>query len=474
VAAVAYSPDGTWITSIHGGLLKAWDSTTGFQIEDKIRAQITEAQRLSFSPDGQHVYTGSYHQVSKWEIQSRNAVTKWPTHPGLYIISLLHALDGRYIAATTQDVSTLQRSLLLWPKQGPEQMELTKYDYGAICTAFSETHLAIGCDDGRILTLHLASRRASEPFAAHCLGVSALAYSPDRRMLASGSQDWTLRIWDVGDDNLVAHGDPLEGHRLMVTHVAFSFDGRQLLSASCDRSIRAWDPSTGQCLWEIFKDAPAPCPINSLVWLPDGSQFASASGGQNIILWNAMTGERSLDPFHPPDNDPDTVKTVSKHLQTIDSIDVSPDGLSLASAGHSGIVCLWNIGTKELSIIPSLDPDDSPDCGLGATPNLYNISYSLDGSLLVVSGDRSDIWMVDVSCPSTMQRIQTPHVSDVAVLSVSPDGTKVATGSNEGEIYIWNTRHESPVLAAVFSPNGLLIASGTNDGYVRVWGTGNG
>src|SRR5277367_5264887 len=72
--------------------------------------------------------------------------------------------------------------------------------------------------------------------AGHTLGVTSVAFSPNSKWVASGSNDWTVKIWDAETGNVVA--GPFKGHNGQVTSVAFSHDGKQVASGSIDRTVR--------------------------------------------------------------------------------------------------------------------------------------------------------------------------------------------------------------------------------------------
>ena len=162
----------------------------------------------------------------------------------------------------------------------------------------------------------------------HTGAVRTLAFKPNSYLLASGSSDKTIRIWNVGDNTNLRHLRTLRGHTNSVGEVAWSPDGRTLASASSDGTVRLWNPNNGINFAVLRGHTER---VNNVAWHPDGRILASGSEDDTVRLW-----------------DPDThgtLRVLPGHPGSVHALAFHPNGQTLASGGADSIMRLWNPNT---------------------------------------------------------------------------------------------------------------------------------
>jgi predicted amidohydrolase len=177
----------------------------------------------------------------------------------------------------------------------------------------------------QLLISDLSSLRfLDKTLTGHSYRVRSVVYSPDGRYLASGSDDNTIKIWEVATGKQLR---TLTGHSSVVLSVVYSPDGRYLASGSSDKTIKIWEVATGKELPTLTGHSRE---VMSVVYSPDGRYLASGSWDKTIKIWEVVTGKK--------------LRTLTGHSSPVLSVVYSPDGRYLASGSGDKTIKIWRVG----------------------------------------------------------------------------------------------------------------------------------
>ncbi|EJC98429.1 WD40 repeat-like protein [Fomitiporia mediterranea MF3/22] len=409
-----------------------------------------DADTLVFLKDARRIIT-----------QYLSLISEFTTH--IYVSILpLESKDSRVMSHYWKQTFPLVQVDRRGIKQhSPLLKKLTGHVRDVKSVAFSSdgTRVASGSDDYTIRVWDAESGRvSSEPLEGHTDRVLSVAFSSDCARIVSGSADKTVRIWDVKSGQIVS--GPLQGHLGWVWSVAFSPDGAHVVSGSRDNTIRIWDVESGRDVHEPLKGHTDT--VRSVTFSPDGKHIASGSDDYTIIVWDIKTRRAISQPFEG-------------HKGGVNSVSFSPCGKCIASGSDDETIVIWSIDSGK----PTLEPFR------GHSQRVWSVVFSSDGTRIVSgSNDRTiRIWDAETGCVvSEILEMHTPIIRSVAF---SPDGTRVVSGSDDDMVRIWDSEseqavsgqfegHTDDVNSVTFSPDGRCIASGSSDNTIRIWDAVNG
>jgi WD40 repeat protein len=312
------------------------------------------------------------------------------------------------------------------------------------------------------------------PYATQLAGVgdvTAVGFSPDGRVLATGGKDHAVRLWAVEGARNPRWLTDLRGHTSPVRAVTFGSGGKALAAAGEDGTVRLWDVT----------DLSRPRPLAErrdrlrLLSAADASAGSSAesgtsegasAAGRQMLAATGRDGTVRLWDSGRLDRSPRRLRPVGG---SGGGIAVSPDGRTMATGGTDRTVRLWDLvppgGPRELAALA------------GHTDEIRSVAFSADGRTLVSGGVDANVRLWSVSDPRHPRELAVlpGHTTAITAVALSPDGHLLATASADQSLRLWELSgsrlvgHESSVYAVAFGPGGRTLATGSYDRTIRLW-----
>lgn len=385
------------------------------------------------------------------------------------------------------------KSLLGRAKQPVLYVETGHWDdVKAVAFSFDGRMLATGGSDLQIKLWDIPTGREVKTFVGHHKDITALAISPDSKLLASmGQEEEKIRLWDL------ATGAELKAVTGPATaQILFSPDSQFLAVASPEGSIRLWNiKEGGELTFQTDADGED---LTCIAFSPDSKTLASIEPGEAIKLWEVPSGKKlrtaplengSSDGLVAFSNDGKRfwsfASGVITHREVLSGkelsavtvmaeksnvkIALSSDARFLATAESPGAaIKLFNVATGMESGAPAVSEDGS---------YVESMSFSPDGAMLAIGDDVGAVTLWDVANNRKFITFEGHSVPNMGV-SFRPDGKAIASGSEDKTVKVWNTSdggltvlegHSGSVLTVSFSPDGRILASGSDDDTIMLW-----
>ena len=303
----------------------------------------------------------------------------------------------------------------------------------------------------------------------HSSYVNSVSVTPDGRSVVSGSNDKTLRVWDLETGRCI---QILEGHSDSVNSVSLTPDGRRVVSGSNDKTLRVWDLATGHCIQVLEGHSDS---VSAVSVTPDGRRAISGSWDKTLRVWDLDKGRY--------------VHILKGHTSGVLTVGITPDGRKAVSGGWDQLLRVWDLEDGLcLKVLGEFSSSNRWPLG-----SVYSVSLTPDGRRLVSGGDDHTLIFWDLE---TSGRIQTfdyygleiggvirgiktvEGFGPLKATSITSDGRWVVSGGDDTTLRVWDSEtglciktmegHFSPIRALSLTPEGRRAVSVGYSG-LRVW-----
>lgn len=419
IVAVAITPDGQQIlTASADYTVGIVDAASGVELGTlKVGRPV---MNLSLSPDGKQAVTVSSIpdaiepnscRLRLWDVAKRESIRHEDVTSFAVVGTDFSKSTGELLLTCSDNTVRLaQMCTDRFSMSEPllDFQKLRSLVWNARFTPTGKSLITVGGNEARLWDgVTLREQMRFSPHGA----VAAAAFSPNGKLLVTGSWDNSAKIWDAqtGQPLRKLHG----GHTAFINSVQFSPDNQMVLTASDDGLALLWDVTTGSIVrkFEGHNDR-----IRSATFSPDGSLVLTTSNDKTAIVWDAATGQKRL--------------TLSGHDWAVLCGVFSRDGQQVITGSEDNTARLWNAATGEE--VAKFEGHTAPVTG---------VDFSLDGLRVFTASRDTTAKLWDASPSHVGKEILTlaEHSQELTALQVAADGKSVLTASRDGRAILWPT-----------------------------------
>ena len=492
VNALAFSTDGKMLAS--GGfanpVIQLWDLTTDSKLTTlKLAERYESIAVLTFSEDNTRLISlDKFGKITHWDVNTGKRLSNRSKRADSYDavtvsqdgttfatgnrqgkIYLRDSTTGRLLVSFRGHARLWEslKSILGWTDQPPQDEEVR-----ALAFSPDGKMLASGSEDKRVRVWNIEKRFKHATLTGHKEWITAVAFSTDGKTVASGDAGKVIKLWAVGTGRERA---TLRGHKNTINALTFAPDGPLpysgcLVSGSADGTIRFWDPKTGQELL-TFTTGHTEW-VKAFAFSENDTTLASAAFNGTVEVWNLKTAQE-LATFNEAESDLTAAVAFSHDAKRFairggsGAIAFDPSGFGTAASGPGlGNIQLWDITTGEQIPGPWQDAGD----------NANALAFSLDKKMLFTGFGRQGIRSWDLNT-----RLELFHLNAAEPFgrqfAFSPTGTLLATNGTHVQTHVWDIATQTEITppsiqeasALAFSPGGILLAHGHHRDGIVFW-----
>jgi WD40 repeat protein len=281
----------------------------------------------------------------------------------------------------------------------------------------------------------------------HTGSINTIALTVNGRTAVSGSDDFTLRVWDLETGKEIK---TLKGHTGSVTSVAATPDGKTAVSGSDDDTLRVWNLETGMEI-RVLKGHTGW--INAVAVTTDCKKAISGSWDDLIRIWDLEIGKK--------------VGTLEGHARSVYTVDMTPDGQMAISGSDDTTLKVWDLERKKE--IWTLR---------GHTGSVYAVAMTPDGRMAISGSYDNTLKVWDLETGKEIWTLRG-HTGSVYAVAMTPDGRMAISGSYDGTIKIWDLdagdevrtlrAHNDSINAVAITATGRIAISGSDDDTIKMW-----